>query len=55
MCATTSASLSSKFDIQDISYPVVFADASILIPFPTEKTIYVDASAFQYKVFLVVK
>jgi hypothetical protein len=47
MCVTTSAPSSAKLLVSDISYPVLFVDAAILIPFPKEKTKWVDASAFQ--------
>ncbi len=50
MCVTTSAPSSAKSLVSDISYPVLFVDAAILIPFPKEKTKWVDASTFQPQV-----
>ena len=50
MCVSTSAPSSARLLVLDVSYPVVFVDAAIVIPFPTEKTKWVDISAFQYQV-----
>jgi len=47
MCVSTSAPASSKTRVQDISYPVVYVDSAILIPFPKVKTKWVEASAIQ--------
>ncbi|EFX82841.1 hypothetical protein DAPPUDRAFT_316351 [Daphnia pulex] len=54
MCVTTSAPSSAKLLVSDISYPVLFVDAAILIPFPKEKTKWVDASAFQSQAWLAI-
>jgi hypothetical protein len=47
MCVTTSAPASSKTPVQDISYPVVYVDSAILIPFPKEKTKWIVTSTFK--------
>jgi hypothetical protein len=50
MCASTSAPSSAKFPVLDTSYPVVFVDSAILIPFPKEKTKWLEPSVFQNEV-----
>ena len=37
MCVSTSAPASAKTPVQDISYPLVFVDSAILIPFPNKE------------------
>lgn len=49
MCVSTSAPASAKTPVQDISYPLVFVDSAILIPFPKEKTKWADISVIQNK------
>lgn len=48
MCVTWAAHSSSKSPILDVSYPVVFVDSSIIIPFPKEKNkVWIDHSTFE--------
>jgi|688.fasta_scaffold1012992_1 hypothetical protein len=48
MCVTWSAPSSTKSQIVDVSYPVVFVDSSIIIPFPKEKNkVWIDQSTFE--------
>nr|CAH0105719.1 unnamed protein product [Daphnia galeata] len=48
MCVTWVAHSSSKSPILDVSYPVVFVDSSIIIPFPKEKNkVWIDHSTFE--------
>jgi hypothetical protein len=47
MCVTISAPASSKTPVQDISYPVMYVDSAILIPFPKEKTKWIVTSTFK--------
>ncbi|EFX82839.1 hypothetical protein DAPPUDRAFT_240811 [Daphnia pulex] len=49
MCVTTSAPASSKTPVQDISYPVVYVDSAIVIPFPKEETKWIVTSTFKNK------
>lgn len=51
MCATTIASSLAKSEIMEFSYPVVYAAAGIIVPFPVENSKnLVDTAAFQVPV-----
>ncbi len=50
MCVTTTALTSDKRHVLDISSPVIYVDAGIIIPFPREKSKWIDTSAFQDQV-----
>lgn len=51
MCVTMSVAVPSKTNILDISYPVVYADSAILIPFPKENSrVQFDKSSFEFPV-----
>ncbi|KAI9558825.1 hypothetical protein GHT06_015614 [Daphnia sinensis] len=55
MCVTMSAAASSKAKIVDISYPVVYADSAILVPFPKENSrTWFGTSSFQLPVWIVI-
>ena len=50
MCADSIALDSPKRKVMDISYPILFANAAILIPFPRESSKWIDTSAFKSQV-----
>ncbi|XP_057368411.1 glutamate receptor ionotropic, kainate glr-3-like [Daphnia carinata] len=55
MCVTMSAPASSKAKVVDISYPVVYADSAILVPFPKENSrTWFGTSSFQLPVWIVI-
>ncbi|XP_032783809.2 glutamate receptor U1 [Daphnia magna] len=55
MCVTMSVASSGKANIVDISYPVVYADSAILIPFPTENSrIWSETSSFQVPAWIAI-
>ncbi|KAI9558826.1 hypothetical protein GHT06_015615 [Daphnia sinensis] len=48
MCVTMSAVSSSKSKLLDVSYPVVYADSAIVVPFPKENSrAWIGTSSFQ--------
>ncbi len=51
MCISTSAPAVAKSPVMDMSYPVIFADAAIIIPFPREKgKILWNTSTYKFSV-----
>ena len=44
MCINTIALDSPKRQVMDISYPILFVDTAILIPFPREESKWIDAT-----------
>lgn len=50
MCVTTSALASAKRPIMDTSFPVIFTDSAIMIPFPSEENKVWVSSIFQLPV-----
>lgn len=52
LCVTTAAPTSSKENILESAYPLVFVDAAIVIPFPSEKSkLWLDTSTFTGSVY----
>jgi hypothetical protein len=48
MCVTWGAPSLAKASVMDVSYPVVFTDSSIMIPFPRQKSrIWVQETTFE--------
>ncbi|KAI9558822.1 hypothetical protein GHT06_015611 [Daphnia sinensis] len=55
MCVTWSAAALSKAKILDNSYPVVYADSAIIIPFPKENSrVWFGTSSFQYWAWIAI-
>ena len=50
MCANSIALDSPKRKVMDISYPILFAYAAIIISFPHETSKWIDTSAFNSQV-----
>jgi hypothetical protein len=48
MCVTWGAPSIAKASVMDVSYPVVYVDSSIMIPFPRQKSrIWVQETTFE--------
>ncbi|XP_057368410.1 glutamate receptor U1-like [Daphnia carinata] len=55
MCVTWSAAALSKAKILDNSYPVVYANSAIIIPFPKENNrVWFGTSSFQYPAWIAI-
>ncbi|XP_032798475.2 glutamate receptor U1 [Daphnia magna] len=55
MCVTLSAAAPSKSKILDVSYPVVYANSAIIIPFPKEASrAWFGISSFQFSVWIAI-
>ena len=50
MCVVAIALDSPKRNVMDISYPIIFDNAAIIIPFPHETSKWIDTSAFNSQV-----
>ena len=50
MCVVAIALDSPKRNVMDISYPIIFDNAAIIIPFPHESSKWIDTSAFNSQV-----
>lgn len=50
MCVTTIPLTSAKSLVIDMSFPVVFVETGIIIPFPNEKDKWINTSAFDSQV-----
>ena len=53
MCIDSITLDSPKRKVMDISYPIVFANAAIIIPFPQETSKWIDTSAFNSQVTIL--